>query len=532
MTFRNYSLVALLLAAVMAFTGCASQQKKSSSSRRTTAATETHTETEPMVTETEPMTTDNGGGFMMGGGDGHAVLYLPTGDRSTSALMLEKHSPTEVILGQEFEYTLTATNLTSDELEGVSVADTASQGMRILGATPAADSNVGGRAVWGVGNMSGGESRTIRVRAVADAQGTMTHCAEATYNQLACVTVRVVEPALAIRCDAPPAVISCDDINLNIVVTNTGSGAARDVVVTSTLSPGFTSLDGSSTVTQRIGTLGAGESRDVSFPVRASGSGQLTHTSTVTAAGNLSADCTTTTVATKPNLAINKEGEARTYAGRRVTYTITVENNGDGEARDTTVTDNLPAGTTYVDSSPAGSFDGVGNVTWALGSLAPGEQRTMSVTVQTTRIGKIVNTARASAYCADPVSDSVETDVQGIPAILLEVVDLEDPVPVGSTTVYVIRVTNQGSAPGTNIKIACNLEDTMELVTTSGPTRHSASGGSVDFGAYPSLEAGGVIEWRLTVKAVGAGDVRFGVQMTSDQISRTVDETESTNFYQ
>ena len=130
------------------------------------------------------------------------------------------------------------------------------------------------------------------------------------------------------------------------------------------------------------------------------------------------------------------------------------------------------------------------------------------------------------------MSDSVETDVQGIPAILLEVVDIEDPVPVGSTTVYVIRVTNQGSAPGTNIKIACNLEDTMELVTTSGPTRHSASGGSVDFGAYPSLEAGGVIEWRLTIKAVGAGDVRFGVQMTSDQISRTVDETESTNFYE
>ena len=37
--------------------------------------------------------------------------------------------------------------------------------------------------------------------------------------------------------------------------------------------------------------------------------------------------------------------------------------------------------------------------------------------------------------------------------------------------------------------------------------------------------------WLVTVKAEGAGDVRFAVQMESDQMSRAVNETESTNQY-
>ena len=38
--------------------------------------------------------------------------------------------------------------------------------------------------------------------------------------------------------------------------------------------------------------------------------------------------------------------------------------------------------------------------------------------------------------------------------------------------------------------------------------------------------------WRVKVKSVGGGDVRFRVSMTSDQLGRPVEETEATNFYQ
>ncbi|MBX9737501.1 MAG: hypothetical protein K2X32_11300, partial [Phycisphaerales bacterium] len=33
-----------------------------------------------------------------------SVMYYPTGDRATSAIMLERFAPAEVISGQEFDY--------------------------------------------------------------------------------------------------------------------------------------------------------------------------------------------------------------------------------------------------------------------------------------------------------------------------------------------------------------------------------------------------------------------------------------------
>ena len=80
----------------------------------------------------------------------------------------------------------------------------------------------------------------------------------------------------------------------------------------------------------------------------------------------------------------------------------------------------------------------------------------------------LTNKVSATAYCADAVNASAETDVKAIPAVLLEVVDVTDPVEVGTRTTYVITVTNQGSAPSTNIEIVCNLEENVRYVSSSG----------------------------------------------------------------
>ncbi len=44
-------------------------------------------------------------------------------------------------------------------------------------------------------------------------------------------------------------------------------------------------------------------------------------------------------------------------------------------------------------------------------------------------------------------------DRPGIAAVMLEVIDIEDPIPVGDTATYLITATNQGSAPQTNMKV-------------------------------------------------------------------------------
>jgi uncharacterized repeat protein (TIGR01451 family) len=121
--------------------------------------------------------------------------------------------------------------------------------------------------------------------------------------------------------------------------------------------------------------------------------------------------------------------------------------------------------------------------------------------------------------------------VQGIPAILLECVDLVDPVEVGGQTTYVISATNQGSATGTNVKIVVDLDPGQEYVSSQGVTVASVNGRHIEFAPLPALAAKTKAEWRVVVKATAPADARLKIGMTSDQFTKPIEETESTNQY-
>jgi uncharacterized repeat protein (TIGR01451 family) len=114
----------------------------------------------------------------------------------------------------------------------------------------------------------------------------------------------------------------------------------------------------------------------------------------------------------------------------------------------------------------------------------------------------------------------------------LEVVDVEDPVRVGSQTTYIISVTNQGSAAATNIRITCLLENNVQYVSSAGATSGSKDGQMVKFLPLSSLEPKARAAWRVVVSAVKPGDVRFKAVLNADQLTRPVEESEATHIYE
>ena len=54
----------------------------------------------------------------------------------------------------------------------------------------------------------------------------------------------------------------------------------------------------------------------------------------------------------------------------------------------------------------------------------------------------------------------------------------------------------------------------------------------VSFAPLARLAPGAKATWRVVVKAVKPGDVRFKVTMNTDQLRRPVEETESTEMYE
>ena len=459
-------------------------------------------------------------------------LAYPTGDRNTSAVGVVKTVPREVVSNEPFTYELEATNLTEIPLENVTVSDKPSESLQIRSSAPRGHMDQDGTVSWNLGRIEPRQSKTVRVTAVATTEESVSSCASVSYNSTLCATIDVVQPKLLIAMSGPAEVLRCDDIVYQYRVTNTGTGTVHDVKIRDALPQGLTTTDGKSTVEFNIGKLVPDQSGQYTARLKASKKGRFAYKATAIGRGGLTAVSNqVTTQVREPELQIAYNGPKLQFIGREGTYEVTVRNTGDGPANQAVLEHSVPAGVQLVSlSSGARQIDG--KIRWELGTLAPGQSKTASLVLKGNRESVLSNTAVASAHCAAAVSARLETRYRGIPAILLEVIDLEDPTEVGKNQTYVITATNQGSAPGTNIRIVSTLEDNMEFLTASGATKGVATGNRIVFEPLESLAPGSKAEWRIIVKAVRAGDVRFKVSMTSDQLNRPVEETEATNMYE
>ncbi len=458
-------------------------------------------------------------------------MAFPTGDVNSSAIMVHQVMPDEVSLGQEFDFEYHLCNLTDGTLQNVVLQVEDTSNLRFISADPAWSGQTGGQYLWALGDLGPRETTMVTVRAAADAVGTASDCISVSYNNVLCAQTNVVQPALQLTKQGTERAMLCEDIVYVFEVRNTGTGMARNVRLRDDFPNGVTA-GGEGSIDVLVGDLAAGEAKRVTINARASDTGSYANTATAVADGGLTANSgTVNTVIVQPELEITSDCTDRQFIGRNFTHSYTIRNTGSGDCADTMVAVQLPAGAEFVRASSGGVQNG-STVNFNLNGVPAGAQRTVSVTMRSATAGDYCTTATASCGCADAVSEQCCTAMRGIPAILLEVIDVADPVEVGEQETYVITVTNQGSAQDTNIRIAVTLPPEQEFVSAGGATNGTASGRAVTFASLPSLAPKAKAEWRVVVRAAGSGDVRFAVEMTSDELTSPVRETEATQLYE
>lgn len=233
-----------------------------------------------------------------------------------------------------------------------------------------------------------------------------------------------------------------------------------------------------------------------------------------------------------PQLTVTQAGTEQQFVGRDLVYSFSVRNDGDAEARHLVVEDLIPAGAEVVAMEPpVPSVAGADRVVWCADALPAGAQMDFALTVKASTAGALANQVTARADCAEEATVTHSSRVRGVPAILLEVIDQDDPIEVGGKETYVITLTNQGSAVCTNLAVTCTLEGNLSYASATGPTAAVVAGPQVAFAPLARLEPKETTAWRLACTAITPGDVRFRVLLTSDQLTRPVEETESTHAY-
>jgi len=232
-----------------------------------------------------------------------------------------------------------------------------------------------------------------------------------------------------------------------------------------------------------------------------------------------------------PLLTIERKGPERIYLGRPIAYQITVSNQGDGPANKTILEEVLPPDAQDIQSDPPADVSGA-RLVWDLGTIPAKGSRTVQVSFKPAATGVVTSTSTAKAMFTEKTSISARTAVLGVPAIRLDVVDLEDPAEVNGQIIYVVTVTNEGSASDHNLQLVCELDDKLAYLSSTGPTKVGSTEKTVSFAQLRAIGPKEKVSWRVVTKASAAGRVWFKASLTSETITRPLEETEATFVYQ
>ena len=417
-------------------------------------------------------------------------------------LSLVKTAPATVDQDEQFDYTLGVQNAGPDTATDAVVTDDLPAGVQFVSAD-AGCGELAGTVTCQLGDVASGATavRTITVRAVdaGDVANSATVSSAtgdptpANDSATANTTVAPVADLRLAKTADRSALLRDDQVTYTLTVVNDGPSDAPNVSVTDTLPAGaqFVSASagctGTSTVLCDLGTIADGASSSVTITVTAIAEGDLLNTATV-ASGitdpDPADDSASVTVLVGPttDLSIVKTGPATVAAGGQLTYTLTARNDGPSAATGVVVTDQLPAGMTYVGSaaSQGGCSVSGGDVTCALGGLANGATATVTVTAQAAfaLAGQTVpNTAAIAGDQSDgdPGDDVSTHDVDVGPAAdLVFTKDAPAHVPAGGRLLYSLQVTNDGPQTATAVELTDTLPDGVTFVSAV-PTQGSCS---------------------------------------------------------
>ncbi len=160
-----------------------------------------------------------------------------------------------------------------------------------------------------------------------------------------------------------------------------------------------------------------------------------------------------------PAIALSHTGPANAPLGSELTYTTAIQNIGKIESRTMTVTSQVPDGLQYLGSTPPALQEG-NQLSWALGTLPPGQTHTLQTRYRSLKQGPVQS-------CATVVTEEGLRDTKcatttiAVPALKVSITAPAG-AGLGALVNYQITVTNPGSGPAENVRLTAEFDPALE----------------------------------------------------------------------
>lgn len=471
-------------------------------------------------------------------------VHTVTKEWKAPRIQITKTGPAKGVLGENVNFELNLSNPGNTEAKKVVVKDTLPEGLVFIDSDPKATDVKENEITWEIGVLPKDASRKMIVTAKPTKEGKLTNLAQVESAeappQSGTATIEIGAPQVYLVKDGPKEIRKGQTANYKIVVKNKGNAAAQNVVIKDRIPPGMRcqGKDEGMYLVWNVGTLAPNQEYAITYSTEGINTGSFKNIAQAFVKDKVvhTADWTTNVVA--PTLEITKTGPRLVFLHKSIDYKITIENKGDGSALDVTVIDTIPAEMDYISSTPAGIFKGrekPATATWKFPEIKAGSKIEIALTLHGKLVGRCKNIAKmfssTDPLLREPLTAEAQTQIMGVPAMHISSYDTEDPCEVGSQTIYVIEVRNEGTSPCTSVKMTCTVPEEMEFVSAEGPTPFKFEAGIVNFEDVAIVQPAGRVVYKVVCKAVKAGSAKHRATLRFAQFEREIIDEEGTSVF-
>ncbi|MEM6469787.1 MAG: hypothetical protein AAF802_09570 [Planctomycetota bacterium] len=446
-----------------------------------------------------------------------------------AAVVIDKRAPDEVKVGRPASFVITVRNVGAVKATDVRVFDRIPTGTKLEDSTPPPNPKFQPELYWELGDMEPGEERVITLQLVPMQEGELGSVATVAYRASASVRTVSTRPELKVVQRAPERVLIGQQVEIELEVSNPGTGEATGVVIQEDVPEGLLHPQGKK-LDSVIGTLGPGEMRRQILRMKAVQPGLIENLIRVKGDDGLETAHTVALEVIAPDLLVGVAGPSRRYLERQATYEVKVANAGTADAQNLELSVQLDRGFTFVKTNNQGQYDPSRHaVFWSLHSLPAGTDASVDLTLLPVEEGTRLLRADVTADLGVTAFSENQVSVDSLAELTFSISDTADPIEIGGQTVYEIRVNNSGSRDDTNVEVLLQLPQGLQLIEEGDFTPKGQ--GYVAFPPRALLKANDEMVFRVKAQGIQPGRHLVKAVVRSDQSDVPVTKEESIMVY-